>query len=178
MPPFTRFVAALAALGLAGCSEALGPGDYAGTYVLYRYDGGSLPRPYTTDRGCTVMIQSGTLQLQADATFSLEIGRTERCPGVNAIAFMSYSLGGTFTAGWSEVRLRTSSGSVVVASLRGTHLIVPVPQPGGLSPATVNAEFMGGDGGRNVTVEVPSGENPSNPPLPPPGGVVIIIKRR
>jgi hypothetical protein len=175
--PLSRFALALLALGLAGCSEPLGPADFAGEYALYRYDGGSLPRQYTTAHGCTVSVFDGTLRLGTDATFSLGFTRIESCPGTNALLDLSYGWSGSFDVLGPGLRLRAFSGPTVAAFVHGTHLLVPVSQPAGLTPPTVWAEFEAGASGE-IVVQGTTTEGPVPPPRPPDTTTVVTIITR
>jgi hypothetical protein len=181
MAQISRRAAAIIALSIAGCSEALGPGDVSGSYALYRYDGAAPPRQYVSDRGCTVTVWSGELTLGADSRFSLYVQRSQQCPGGAGagLEFVDLSLGGTFDLVGAELKLNGELGPAggLTAYLRGTHFIVQLPQPPGVSPSTVVAEFVAGGDGNRTTQTTTGGTSVPNPPPAPDTGVVIIIRR-
>ena len=172
------------ALALAGCAErVLGPGDVAGSYVLYRYDGAPPPRSYVDQSNCAVTVYGGGLTLGADGSYALDLERGRQCPGVQALQSVGLSASGIFRVVDGVLRFADGTGAFWQAgALVGTHVRLSVPQPAGLSPGQVTVEFAAG--ARSEITAVGDGGNTGIPPLPPPpadttssdSGIVIILK--
>jgi len=162
-------------LTLAACAErALGPGDVSGVYGLLRYDNDTLPRTYTAGGGCWAEVVAGSLDLQPNGTFTLEIDREQACADtplswVNLRASGSY--GSTFGA-----RLALddpASGTSYLAWLKGTHVVVSVPQIPLVGGGAVEVEFSA-QAAQNPNAEVPGAGCCALPPPPPDTGTIVI----
>lgn len=180
MRPSTTLAAILLALLVAGCAERmLGPGEVSGAYGLLRYDNDTLPRTYTTGGGCQAQVVAGSLDLQPDGTFTLEIDRYLVCPNaplscVNLDASGTY---GSVSGPWLGLD-DPAAGTSYLAWLKGTHVVVLVPQIRLIGGGTVEVEFAAGAGNRDNRTTVNGGNCCVIPPEPADTtGVVIIVKR-
>jgi hypothetical protein len=178
MRPPIPLAALILALSIAGCAErALGPGEVSGSYGLLRYDNDSLPRVYSTGAGCSARVEYGALDLSASGTFGLQIVRWVSCPN-RGQGWFDLDASGTYqkvNGLWLALR-DPVRGTVFLAWIRGTHVVVLVPQIPSLSTGAVEVEFAAGAGNRgNNTITVPGGNNPLPPPVPET--LVVITKR-
>ena len=179
MRPPIPLAALILALTIAGCAErALGPGEVSGSYGLLRYDNDSLPRVYSTSAGCSAGVEFGALDLSASGTFQLQIVRWVSCPN-GGQGWFDIDASGTYEKvnGVSLVLRDPIRGTTYPAWIKGTHVVVLVPQIPLLSTGAVEVEFAAGANQGNGMVAVPDGNNPL--PFPPPvtDTVVIITKR-
>ena len=169
-------IASVLIFALAACAErALGPADVSGVYGLLRYDDDTLPRTYTAGAGCTARVVAGALDLQPDGTFTLEIDRDQACWNA-PLSWMNLDASGTYGSGLGGrlVLDDPASGTSYLAWLRGTHVVVSVPQIPLVGGGAVEVEFAAGaPSGNNVGVAQPIGP----PPLPDTATTVVITKR-
>jgi hypothetical protein len=179
MRPPIPLAALILALSIAGCAErALGPGDVSGSYGLLRYDNDSLPRVYSTGAGCSAGVEYGALDLSANGTFGLQIVRWVSCPN-GGQGWFDLDASGTYqkvNGLWLALR-DPARGAVFPAWIRGTHVVVLVPQIPSLSTGAVEVEFAAGATQGNGMVTVPGGNNPLPFPPPVPETLVVITKR-
>ena len=186
--PIPLIAVSLALVGV-GCAErALGPGDVSGSYVVVRYDGAPPPRQYLDQGGCVVTVYGGDLTLGADGSYALDLQRGRQCPGAQALQDVGLSRRGTFRFIGRMLRFAdTAGGEGLAGDLIGTHVRVSVPQPAGLTPAAVTAEFAAGSSEGGIRIAEPTGPGqPGLPPLPhdttytpipsDTSGIVIIVK--
>ena len=177
----TLFLPIVLALAALGCAErALGPSDVAGSYGLVRYANDSLPWSYTSGSGCWARVEAGSLTLGSDGTFGLKVARTEACPN-SGLVWVDIDASGTYgqvVGRW--LSLRDANGSTYPAWLRGTHIVVAVPQVPLLGGGSVEVEFEAGAGGGGNGQIVGEGGTCCVLPPPPPdtSTAVIIIRRR
>ena len=171
----------LLVLGAAGCAErALGPADVSGAYGLLLYDSDTLPRTYTTGTGCWAQVVHGSLTLSPDGTFDLQIVRNQACTN-GPLYWASLEANGTYgkvQGRWLALQDQ-STGDSYLAWLKGTHVVVLVPQVPLIGSGTVEVEFAAGAGdqGNGRTVVDGNGNCCVLPPLPPvPDTLVIIAK--
>ncbi len=178
MRPSIPLASLLLALLAAGCAgRSLGPGDVSGAYGLLRYDDDSLPRTYTTDIGCQVQVEYGSLSLRADGTFELHIVRVQACANVGTY-WPNIDASGTYgKVGGSWLGLEDPvAGVSYLAWLKGTHVVVLVPQVPLIGGGAVEVEFAAGaGGGGNQTVTIEIGNGPA--PFVPIDSGVIVTKR-
>ena len=113
----TRSLAALVACAgigwtFAACDDPTGPdpAEVAGTYDLVDYQGKAVPAEIGTftivDSGntieCTVVLESGSLELQADARYTLRHSQQTQCEN-GAVAVDGKQEGGTFSLVRNEI---------------------------------------------------------------------------
>ncbi|MGA2384787.1 MAG: hypothetical protein ABSG61_15310 [Gemmatimonadales bacterium] len=182
MRPSTSLAAFLLALVVAGCAErAFGPGEVSGAYGLLRYDNDSLPRTYTTGTGCWAAVVYGSLVLSTDGTFDLQIVRDQACPN-SPLVWDNIDASGTYgqaTGPWLALQDR-NAGTSYLAWLKGTHVVVLVPQIALIGGGAVEVEFAAGAGNQSNGTTVIDGNGPccvTPPPPPDTSAVVIIVKR-
>lgn len=173
MRPSIYFSAVLLALLVAGCAErTLGPGDVSGSYGLLRYDNDTLPRTYTAGGGCWAQIVAGALDLQPDGTFTLEIDRDQVCPN-GPLSWVNLDASGTYgsvSGAWLALD-DPAAGTTYLAWLKGTHVVVRVPQVPLIGGSAVDVEFSA-QAANNPNVAVPEGGCCVLPPPPPDTAVL------
>ena len=180
MRPPILLSAVLLALGIGACAERLlGPADVSGSYVLIRYDGVVPPVSYSAPGGCTVTVYGGSLTLGADGSFSLDVERDRQCPGPAGLQWVGVRSSGSFQLiGPIGVELRFVDGTGadvgLSGTLVGTHVRVSLPQPSGVSPGIVTAEFAAGATTENGAVP---GDGAVGPPPLPDTEIAIVTKR-
>ena len=164
----------LLVLGSSGCAErALGPADVSGAYGLLRYDGDTLPRTYSTGTGCWAQVEYGSLTLSPDGTFSLEIVRDQACTN-SQLYWANVDASGTYgkvNGPWLALR-DSHTGTSYLAWLRGTHVVVQVPQVPLIGGHAIEVEFAA-QAAQNPNVAVPEGGCCVR--LPPPPDTVVIV---
>ncbi len=85
------------AIAALGCSEALSPSTFAGSYALWSVN--AMPAPATVAAlpdSCTEGFGPGTLTL-ADGVFSLEIASGFGCPGIGTATVAQLTIGGSLS---------------------------------------------------------------------------------
>ena len=120
-----RFALIATAVLLSACGgDGLGPEDIAGTYRLITVAGESLPALLATDGVTSVELESGTVRLNSDFTFSTTLSirvfdhntsLTETDAGV-----------GTFTQNGTALVFTYTDGSIEGGSLNGDRLTIIV----------------------------------------------------
>ena len=176
-PPI--LIATVLVFALAACAErALGPADVSGVYGLLRYDNDTLPRTYPAGGGCTAQVVAGSLDLQPDGTFTLEIDRDLMCPNA-PVSWVNLDASGTYERGvgaWLTLH-DPVAGTSYPAWLEGTHVVVRVPQVPLIGGSAVEVEFSA-QAARNTDVTVTVGGCCALPPPPPDTSTVVVILRR
>jgi hypothetical protein len=178
MRPPISLAGCLLALLVVGCAErALGPGDVSGAYGLLRYDSDTLPRTYTTGTGCWARVEYGSLVLDDDGTFTLQIVRDEACTN-GPLSWANVDASGTYgevRAPWLGLH-DAATGASYLAWLRGTHVVVMVPQVPLIGDGAVSVEFSA-EAAKNPNVTVLEPGCCIQPPPPDTSTVVVIIPR-
>jgi hypothetical protein len=76
-----RWTSMLLVLALgSGCGDSLSPSDVAGTYRLTSIGGSPPPKLVVDDPGCQQTVIGGSLVMEADQAFEMELELTTVCP--------------------------------------------------------------------------------------------------
>jgi hypothetical protein len=116
-------------LAASGCGDGGSDADPVfGTYVLRNVNGLELPYTRLAAGSDTIVVLGGTLKLEADGSFTRTA--TERSRSSQGTATATFSCGGTYTHGGSDLVLVEAGGEGCggsrSASLLGSNLIVRV----------------------------------------------------
>jgi hypothetical protein len=71
---------ALLVLTLSSCSDSLKPSDVAGSYNLITIQGSTPPKVVVEEPGCQQTVTGGTLALNLDGSFSMQLDEVTACP--------------------------------------------------------------------------------------------------
>ncbi|HWO88182.1 MAG TPA: hypothetical protein VNL98_03410 [Gemmatimonadales bacterium] len=85
-----RAAAIAGALSLLGCTDALAPRHLDLSFDLVSVDGRPVPRLVQVVPPCLVTVGGGSLELNPDGSFALEVGRYQECDfstGLGGIAY-------------------------------------------------------------------------------------------
>jgi len=132
------FAAALATLAACGSSNngTTGPTDVTGTYALGSIDGQSLPYTVPNNPDHTIIIQSGTVSLNSDHSYS--IGGTGTSDGGSPEQVIADA--GTYSLSGSTVTFTSTANSPLVYTATATSTTLTETVPGAFAGST-NSTF-------------------------------------
>ena len=113
------FLALLAVVVVAGCSDGSGPSGIDGRYNLETIDGTKMPYS-ETDGTSTVTLTSGYININTDGTFTVGFSFTVKS-GSTTVSDSDTDLG-TWVRNNNAIQFNYSDGSTDVASLNGNLL--------------------------------------------------------
>lgn len=132
------FAASLATLAACGSDNkgTTGPGDVTGTYALVSIDGESLPYTVPNNPDHTIVIQSGSVTLNSDHSYS--IGGTGTSDGGSPEQVIADA--GTYSLSGSTVTFTSTAHTPLTYTATATSTKLTETVPGGFAGST-NATF-------------------------------------
>jgi hypothetical protein len=108
------------------CSDALRPSDVVGTYTLMTINGSPLPRLVVDDPGCQESVIGGSLVLEPDQSFQLELELVTACPTPTGPGEVFFTSTGDYRVDGADLVLRARADVAVEfdAEFIGNRLVV------------------------------------------------------
>jgi hypothetical protein len=134
--PVTALALAAVVATLAACgsdnNNSTGPTDVSGTYSLSTIDGSSLPFTVPDNPDHTIVVQSGTITLGSDHSYT--VTGTGTSDGGDSQQVLADA--GTYSLSGSTVTFTSTSHSGTIYTATATSTTLTVAAPGGFAGST------------------------------------------